>query len=232
MRLLRYPLLLLFPLLLAACAGSLPPRTLAPVQDVRGKILRLAVEEWRAFGGQTIHRAADGHEIIDPVGLWEDDKAGSARVAKYWRAVGKDWTGYDGDRPWSAAFISWIMAEAGVPASEMPATATHAHYLRTAIDSVATGHWRPHPPSDYTPRPGDLICATRAGQKVARYDQVPTGATLHCDIVVSVSSGALESIGGNVRNSVSRSKRLLGPDGRLDTNRDRPWFLVLENLYP
>ncbi|WP_374381345.1 DUF2272 domain-containing protein [Dongia sp.] len=228
----RYLLPLLLSLLVTACAASLPPRVLAPPQEVRGNILRLAVQEWHAFGSQVIYRAADGHEIIDPVGLWEDDRAGSARVAEYWRAVGTDWTGYDGDKPWSAAFISWIMAKAGVPDGEMPPTATHAHYLRSAIDSAGKGHWRPHPPADYTPRPGDLICATRAGQKIDRYDQVPTGATLHCDIVVSVSSNELESIGGNVRNSVTRSKRLLGADGRLDTNRDRPWFLVLENLYP
>ncbi|WP_374307231.1 DUF2272 domain-containing protein [Dongia sp.] len=221
---------LLCTLLLAACAGAPPLRDVAPVGVVRANILRLAEQEWRAFGGQIIRRAPDHHEIIDPVGIWEDERKGSALVAKYWRSVGTQWTGYDGDKPWSAAFISWVMAAAGVPADEMPATATHAGYLRAAI--AEQGKWRPHPPQDYAPRPGDLICATRAGQQIERYDQVPAGATLHCDIVVRTMPGLLDSIGGNVRNSVSKSERRLGPDGRLASNEDRPWFLVLENLYP
>ncbi len=223
---------LLLTLLLAACASSLPPRSLAPPADIRSNILRLADQEWRAFGGQIIYRAPDRHEIIDPVGIWEDDRKGSALVTKYWRSVGQDWTGLDGDKPWSAAFISWVMAEAGVTDREMPASATHARYLRAAIKSGGAGNWRAHPPGDYAPRPGDLICATRAGQKIARFDDIPLGATLHCDIVVSVIPGLLESIGGNVRNSVTKSERKLGPDGHLGSNEDRPWFLVLENRYP
>ncbi len=223
---------LFFTLFLTACASSLPPRNLAPPGDIRGNILRLADQEWRAFGRQAIYRAPDRHEIIDPVGIWEDERKGSALVAKYWRGVGQEWTGFDGDKPWSAAFISWIMAEAGVTDEEMPASATHARYLRAAIKAGGKGNWRAHPPDAYAPRPGDLICATRAGQKIAHFDEIPLGATLHCDIVVAAGSGRLESIGGNVRNSVTKSLRRLGPDGRLATNEDRPWFLVLENLYP
>ena len=230
MQLFRLLPCLFLTLSLAACAG-LPPRKLAPPADIRANMLRLANQEWQAFGRQTIYRAPDRHEIIDPVGVWEDDRKGSGLVAKYWRSIGENWTGLDGDKPWSAAFISWVMAEAGVPPQEMPAVATHASYLRAAI-GAENSHWRPHPPAEYVPRPGDLICATRAGQKVTRFDDVPQGATLHCDIVVYAGPGVLESIGGNVRNSVSKSERKLGPDGHLGTNEDRPWFLVLENLYP
>ncbi len=219
-------------LLLAACATSVPPRVIAPSDSIRASILRLAEQEWRAFGGQIVRRAPDRHEIIDPVGVWEDERKGSALVAKYWRSIGQDWTGLDGDKPWSAAFISWVMAEAGVSDQEMPASATHASYLRAAIAMGATGHWRAYPPDGYAPQPGDLICATRAGQKVERFDLVPQGAALHCDIVVTVEPGRLQSIGGNVRNSVTKSERRLGPDGRLAGNDDRPWFLVLENRYP
>ncbi len=232
MHVFRFLSLLLFAFLLTACAARLPSRVTAPPEEVRGNILRLAEQEWLAFGGQIVYRAPDGHEIIDPVGSWEDERKGSALVAKYWRSVGEDWTGFDVDKPWSAAFISWVMEEAGVPASEMPAAATHAGYLRAAIAAGSSGHWRPHPPQDYAPRPGDLICATRAGQTIARFDQVPAGATLHCDIVAGMGPGYLESIGGNVRNSVTKSRRRLDASGRLGTNMDRPWFLVLQNLYP
>ena len=219
-------------LLLAACVMAPPPRILAPAAAVRANILRLAEQEWRAFGGQIVRYAVDGHEIIDPVGTWEDEGKGAALVAKYWRGIGADWTGFDGDKPWSAAFISWVMASAGAPADEMPASATHAGYLRAAIASKTKDHWRAHSPEAYAPRPGDLICALRAGQTVAKFDEIPAQAALHCDIVLLAGGGRLESIGGNVRNSVTRSERRLGPDGRLSGNAGRRWFLVLENLYP
>lgn len=232
MRVIRFLPLLVFVLSLTACATALPPRRLAPENAVRANILRLAEQEWRAFGGQIVRHAPDGHEIIDPVGAWEDERLGSALVTKYWHAVGLDWTGLDGDKPWSAAFVSWVMAEAGVPADEMPASTTHAGYLRAAIAGAGKGHWRAYPPAGYAPRPGDLICATRAGQTIAKFDVIPARATLHCDIVVLAGGGRLESIGGNVRNSVTKSVRRLGGGERLSGNADRHWFLVLANLYP
>ncbi len=218
-------------LVLAGCATALPPRRLAPPETIRGSILRLAEQEWHAFNGQNIRYNAVGREIIDPVGAWEDEKRGNALVSKYWQAVGTKWTGLDQDKPWSAAFISWVMAEAGVSDAEMPPSATHAGYLRAAI-AAEGGHWQAHPPADYAPRAGDLICATRAGQKITRYDDIPAGATLHCDIVVMTSVGRLWSIGGNVRNSVTRTERLIDDKGLLPPDSGRPWFLVLENLYP
>lgn len=222
---------LLLLLALAGCATALPPRHLAPPDTIRASILRLAEQEWHAFNGQTIRYNAIGREIIDPVGAWEDEKHGNALVSKYWQAVGTNWTGYDQEKPWSAAFISWIMAEAGVSAQEMPPSATHAGYLRAAI--AADGrNWLAHPPAEYAPRPGDLICATRAGQKISRYDDIPEGATLHCDIVMMTSVGRLWSIGGNVRNSVTRTERAIDDKGMLTPESGRPWFLVLENLYP
>lgn len=222
---------LLVLVILSGCAAALPPRPLAPPETVRASIIRLAEQEWAAFNGQTIRFDALGREIIAPVGFWEDERRGDALVAKYWRAVGSDWRGFDVDKPWSAAFISWVMAEAGVPAEEMPPSATHAGYLRAAI-AAGGGNWRAHPPEDHAPRPGDLICATRAGQKIERFDDIPVGATLHCDIVVLTGVGRLWSIGGNVRNSVSRTERQIDAAGRLARDDVRPWFLVLENRYP
>lgn len=218
-------------LFLAGCATALPPRPLAPPETIRASMLRLAEQEWFAFNGQTIRYNALGREIIDPVGFWEDEKKGAALVTKYWQSIGSDWTGLDVDKPWSAAFISWVMANAGVPADEMPASATHAGYLRAAIKGGGA-HWQPHPPGDYAPRAGDLICATRAGQKIERFDDIPAGATLHCDIVVMTGVGRLWSIGGNVRNSVTRTERPIDENGHLTAESGRRWFLVLENLYP
>ena len=38
-----------------------------------------------------------------------------------------------------------------------------------------------------------------------------------------------QAIGGNVRNSVSRTVLTLSPDGYLQYSRPRPWFLIIEN---
>ena len=55
---------------------------------------------------------------------------------------------------------------------------------------------------------------------------------MHCDLVTFNAGGRLESVGGNVRNSVSKTVRQIGPDGLLPTSGDRPWVLVVEDRYP
>ncbi|MDY0881510.1 DUF2272 domain-containing protein [Dongia soli] len=212
---------------LAACAAPSPVGMPDPAV-VRANLLSLADQEWRAFGEQVIY-IDNGRERIDPVGAWEDERRGAPLVAKYWEAVGEDYSGYDCDKPWSAAFISWLMQSAGVPAEIFPPSGLHADYLRAAIahSTQANALFIPHDPTDYPPKPGDLICASRAGTRIISYLDVPADALLHCDLVVETGAGRLVSIGGNVRNSVSKTVRPIGPDGRLAGAGDRPWFLVL-----
>lgn len=213
----------------AACAAPRPVSMPDPAL-VRANLLALADQEWRAFGGQVIY-IENGRERIDPVGAWEDERRGSPLVAKYWQAVGEDYTGYDCDKPWSAAFISWLMQAAGVPAEVFPRSGLHADYLRAEIahSTQANALFIPHDPASYVPKPGDLICASRAGTKIISYMDVPADALLHCDLVVETAAGHLASIGGNVRNSVSKTIRPIGPDGKLAGagTGDRPWFLAL-----
>lgn len=213
---------------LAACAAPRPVSMPNPAV-IRANLLALADQEWRAFGGQTIY-IENGRERIDPVGSWEDERRGAPLVAKYWQAVGEDYTGYDCDKPWSAAFISWLMQAAGVPAEVFPPSGLHADYLRAEIahSTQANALFIPHDPASYAPKPGDLICASRAGTRIISYLDVPADALLHCDLVVEAGTGHLASIGGNVRNSVSKTIRPVGSGGKLSGAGDRPWFLVLE----
>jgi len=39
----------------------------------------------------------------------------------------------------------------------------------------------------------------------------------------------LQAIGGNVRNSVSKTILTLSPDGYVQFTRSRPWVLIIEN---
>lgn len=230
----RFGVLIVSSFLLAACAVQ--PTVRRPPVDpalVKGNILRLADAEWNAFGGQTIY-LENGRERIDPVGVWEDERRGSPRIADYWRSVGQDWSGYDCDKPWSAAFISWLMLEAGVPPERFAPSGLHSDYLRAiaATESEPAARFALRDAKSFSPRPGDLICATRAGASIPAYDQIPDGTTMHCDLVVLNEGGRLESIGGNVRNSVSKTVRQIGPDGLLPASGDRPWVLVVEDRYP
>lgn len=217
----------------AAGCAAVRERPVVDPQLVRGNILRLADAEWNAFGNQTIYRDG-GRERIDPVGVWEDERRGSPRIAQYWQSVDEDWTGYDCDKPWSAAFISWLMLESGVAAKDFTLSGLHSDYLRDIgrQQNASNARFALRPVGDYTPRPGDLICATRAGARIDDINAIPDGTTMHCDLVVRNESGVMESIGGNVRNSVSKTVRHVDPDGRLPLDGDRPWVLVVQNMYP
>lgn len=202
------------------------------------QILKTAEAEWDFFGKQSVI-IDDSHESMPLVGKWEDDgEAYANRVNVYWRSVGKPrLDGYDCKQPWSAAFISWVMQTSGLSDLEFPPSDAHWNYIRYfAGNHQATAAFTPHKINDYSPRPGDLICATRGNSGfIPVYDAMDTGSVLmghtklHCDIVTDVRGNQVDALGGNVRNSVSMSTIETGPNGRLKPSERRPWFVVLEN---
>jgi len=223
--------------LVAACVAGRPAiETITgkpiPESEVKATILALTHGEWEAFGKQRIYWE-DGVQVIKPVGVWEDDRLGSERVAEYWRVLDPDsgLTGHDCADPWSAAFISWVMIRSGVDPRQFTRSAAHRDYLRTVIahENDPDFKLRPRSPAAYAPKAGDIICRGRGRNRdITDYRSLPFGAELHCDLVVSNGDGVLESIGGNVRQSVSLSERDVDAEGRLGA----PWFVVIENRYP
>ncbi len=213
--------------------GAPPP----PNPRIRQAMISRAILEWEFFGRQTVILKGT-EESIPHVGDWEDDDPRhSNRVNTYWRAVGKPGlNGMDCQKPWSAAFMSWIMQSAGVPESQFRPSSAHWVYLASMIDEASyPGRWFvPRRLTDYSPQPGDLICASRG---LSRPDAINgytsawmlNGASAHCDLVVAKTPRTLEAIGGNVRNSVSRSILELDGQGRLQPVPRRPWFLIMEN---
>lgn len=219
-----------------ATAGQPTGRT--PRSSSRQRIIKTALQEWEFFGHQTV-RLDGKEESLPHVGKWEDDgDPWSSRVNWYWSAVGKPGLdGFDCKEPWSAAFISWVMRQAGLSASQFPPADAHWNYIRYFTDpaAYADAAFVSHRINEYAPKPGDLICATRGNNGFIPIYDMPTGAVLsghsklHCDIVVEKSGNTLASIGGNVRNSVSKTVITLKPDGLLEPTERRPWFVVLEN---
>ncbi len=208
-----------------------------PVDSLKSRILRTANEEWLDFGQQKVVFGENGEESIPQVGIWEDeDMLHIDRVRQYWMAVGvRGLSGKDCKEPWSAAFISWVMQIAGVPTFLFPPGSSHWEYLNhfIAASQEADSLFIPHVIREYKPKAGDLICATRGSTYFDETaDILPPSlshAKLHCDIVMETNGRNLQAIGGNVRNSVSRSFLTLTKDGYLQPTPRRPWFLVIEN---
>ncbi|WP_304298727.1 DUF2272 domain-containing protein [Chromatium okenii] len=208
-----------------------------PNSRVKQAILSRAHREWEFFGRQTVVLKG-GEESIPHVGAWEDDSdRHSDRVNVYWRIVKEpQLTGMDCNKPWSAAFISWIMQAAGVPTTQFPLAEAHSTYIASIIANASEPRrwFVPRRISDYSPKPGDLICASRGKARPRFVNGYISASSLqgmsgHCDLVVGASARSLEVIGGNVRNSVSKTTLELNNKGRLLPSAKRPWFVVVEN---
>jgi hypothetical protein len=236
-------------LILTACGAAAPRSTEttanwagrpigqppSPNARLKEAMVQRAIREWHQFDRQVV--LFDGaNESIPHVGAWEDDYTHSGRVNLYWRAVNKpDLVGMDCRQPWSAAFISWVMQSAGVPASQFRAAPAHWIYLSSMIEeaSYPGRYFVPRRVQDYSPNPGDLICASRGRYPIRSINGYTStlqieGAETHCDLVVAKQGRSLEVIGGNVRNSVSKSILELDGRGRLQPVPRRPWFLIIE----
>lgn len=142
------------------------------------------------------------------------------------------------DTPWSAAFVSYVLRQAGVSANTFRFANAHRVYIYDAFATSAdelTGKpderlYRACPVSATTPREGDLICFQRETSLAEASDGAvreriraelarPTGARTvrhtHCDVVAHVDVGASKVyvIGGNIYQSVTVKKLNLRQPG-------------------
>ena len=215
-----------------------PTKKSSGLSRTKMQVVEVALSEWAYFGKQTV-KLSGGEESIPHVGKWEDDGGPyTSRVNSYWRSVGKpDLDGMDCKQPWSAAFISWVMEAAGVPSIYFPRSEAHWNYLKEFIDNAGSesSAFRAHRTVEYAPLPGDLVCATRGHNGLPPSPGMSPEAVLqehtrlHCDIVVEQSGNQLAVVGGNVRNSVSKTLLTLNPDGTVQPTEQRPWFVVIAN---
>ena len=172
------------------------------------------------------------HEALR-IGTFEDDSDVDATIGGYWSATPKGaevieqqdaaWNGPGGDavnwvQPWSAAFVSWVMCEAGLgDMSQFARSISHRTYIDQAIrahDALMKGEpvtsaYVAYDAGDQPIAPGDLLCNSRSGTDYRdladRRPEMGEYAPAHCDIVVSVPPGGKRTlvIGGNVMQSVT-----------------------------
>lgn len=159
---------------------------------LRRRIVEVARNEWRRWGRGAIK---ESNPRMRPVlaRYWQVGVGRMRTEPNWWSAI-----------PWSAAFISWVMRQAGA-SSSFRYSGGHATYIAAARQNRLSRNHNPikaFRTSEIAPRPGDLVCKRRAGSG-ATYDNVRPGMATHCDVVVAIRPGAITTIGGNVNNSVS-----------------------------
>ena len=160
--------------------------------------------------------------------------------------------GYGGDdsdpwiwgcQPWSAAFISYVMLNAGISEAEFPRHAAHREYI-DALIRIAERYpnqaaFIPREIGNYTPQAGDLICADRShGSRIntftERREELRQGDApnrpMHCDIVIEsgIRRGEILAVGGNVGQTVAASRFSLDASNHLQRT-GRNFFVVFEN---
>lgn len=182
----------------------------------------------------------------------------AASIAGYWAVTAEGagivrrqndaWAGEDGITsrwvdPWSAAFISWVMCEAGLGTpSRFQRSIAHRVYIDQAIRARDGGGseaaYVAYDLGEEPLEPGDLLCASSrpAYRNLSeRRSQIGVGARTHCDIVVKVDDreNRVYAIGGNVMRSVSLKIFAAVSDGAVGLrpvvpNPGRPLFAHLK----
>jgi hypothetical protein len=181
------------------------------------------------------------------IGRLEDEEQVTRRIGGYWAVVPDQsaiatqnklweaWSDTGWAQPWSAAFISWVMCEAGLRDQAFARHAKHASYLHYIFDNPEPAAFTPQPIAT-RPEPGDLLCAGRGkARDIADLDEAramaAAGAFMHCDLVVGGAPERLYVIGGNVQNSVSLTVVPLR-GGKVQPNEIRNWFGVFKLKAP
>ena len=220
-----------------ARAGEICPATTGPDPSYAARIARIACAEnrlwYRPFITDDGRLASIRVSEAESVALADGLTPAWQRVVDYWRGSGllSAVSGSPGaadcalatttmpasatcrafvlDTPWSAAFVSWVLASAAVPGFR-PSPA-HYDFLRDAWQQPASPYRLVDPRAE-APMPGDLLCFARGGAVlgpagILQYLQArPDGAlAMHCDIVVenATAAGRLYTVSGNVLQGVS-----------------------------
>lgn len=146
------------------------------------------------------------------------------------------------DTPWSAAFISYVIRQAGVPADAFRYANAHRTFIYDAFQTSAAELtnaagdrlYRACPLTTTRPRPGDLICEQReptladvSGKAVRERIRKELDGDInarsiqrtHCEVVAYVDKAARKvyTIGGNVDQAVTVRKLNLRGDLKFST---------------
>lgn len=158
--------------------------------------------------------AREGERVAATIaGYWAVTPEGPGIVAEQARRWSARGAGTRWNSPWSAAFISWVMCEAGLGTPDQFRRAiAHWSYVDQAIRArdgeAPDAGYEAYEVGEQPVEPGDLLCSSRRpryANLAERRRQMGLGASTHCDIVVEVDAGEerILAVGGNVLRAVS-----------------------------
>jgi hypothetical protein len=141
------------------------------------------------------------------------------------------------DTPWSAAFISYVIKQAGVPAKAFKFSNAHRAYIYDAFEASAAERtneagerlYRACPLTTTRAHVGDMICQQREPGLAGMSDEAVlerirselggdaaarSVRRTHCEVIAHIDAGArkIYTIGGNVNQSVTARKLNLRRD--------------------
>lgn len=143
-----------------------------------------------------------GSELAAWKGHTETDPEGMARLEEYWSGI--DYPGWHPvDTPWSAAFVSYTLRQAG-----FPQRAAHYQYVKAIIDGQVPG-WKaysiPKNAASLTIHPGDVLIRARGSAGSPDEDAY---YWTHGDVVYRVEDGRADLAGGNLSDSAMITKSI------------------------
>lgn len=185
-----------------------------PVSDTKEELMLVASTEWMRFDKGT------GQEHQSPYFKF---------VGEMWGALGLDLDGKDRDMPWSAAYISWCVRNAG-GYTGFKFSASHSKYIVDGISKKLSGTAAPFGGfeiGDKKPELGDMVCQWRVNKMT--YDNAVAAGSFksHCDIVMEVGDGFVRALGGNNNQTVGYKKYNLTSGGFLTDEKNV--FAILKN---
>jgi hypothetical protein len=210
-----------------------------PVPSARERMVTLARQEWSLFGSPVTRADGNGGsrlEFAHPAGATHELQGPMlTRVLAYWYGVSRaPIVGNDGElRPWSAAFVAWIARSAGYTPAEFPPTVLHWDYIERFLVPRREDRFVTRDPVLYAPRVGDLVCNARGSPAggPGGFAGLKRGA-YHCELVVAVDAAGIDTIGGNVGDTVALTRVPVASDGRLRADPARRWAAVIEQRGP
>jgi hypothetical protein len=194
------------------------------------RIISIAEKEWRRWGGSVDKLGGEqkvvGVQQVSPYNEY---------VAEYWKSLDQSCSlNGNSEIPWSAAFISYCFKSAGAESlffcsysNAIIFSFLHLHRSDMTILLDA---------SKYPVQRGDLLWTSRknngAPYQLTDFDAVCDFIDLlsknisepfpsHSDIVINVADDFVETVSGDVRNTVIRTQLGVDENGMLvDYNRD------------
>lgn len=220
--------------------GFLAVPMVVKAQTFQERVAQNAIQEWQNFHNPPIvvESEADTDKLSKNPLEYDQCKI----VNRYWGSVTTLPNGgfcsktkaFWEERPWSAAFISYIMRKSGAE-DKFKYSVRHATYIIDAVRNRdnPNASFRGYPIDWIRPAVGDLICAPRGKDKDLPYSRIIAQGDFksHCDIVVAKNGNQLEVIGGNVGDSVAKTIVSLDPQGHIKVTKPnfRRWFVIIKN---